>query len=70
MFVELADQIGKTSAIRRIAVRETSVSGRHGGSIQAPLEPCVHHSPIVLRVSRGTLNWAPITARDASLSDN
>ena len=37
---------GKTIAIRRIAVRETSVSQHHVGTIKDPLQPLVHHSTI------------------------
>lgn len=48
---------GKPTTIRRIAVRETSVSLHH----ERPLpKPPVHRSTIVLR----GLRWSPIMPRD------
>ena len=53
-------QTQKTTAVRRVAFRETGVS-RH---------PSDDHSTIVLRGLRETLNCPPIMPRDASLSDS
>jgi len=61
-------QTGKTTVIRLIAVQETGVSRHHGEPIEGSLKPLVHHSTIVLRNLRGSLNRAPIMQRDASLS--
>ena len=55
---------GKTTAIRRIAVRETGVSCHDEGLIMGPSD---HHSTIVLRVLRAIPNWDAIMPRDASL---
>ena len=51
----IINQAGKTSSIRRIAVRETGISRHHGVPI---------HSTIVLRGIRESLNWASITPRE------
>ena len=59
---------GKTTAIRRTAVREASVSQHHGGPIEGPLRSPVQQRTIVLRSISGTLNWALIIPRDAGLS--
>ena len=42
-------QTGKTTAIRRIAGRETGVSRHQKASLRPPLKPPVHHITIVLR---------------------
>merc|ERR1719154_577119 len=47
---------GKTTAIRRICVRETRIFRHHGGPIEGPLNPPVHHSTILLRDLREPLN--------------
>jgi len=57
------NQARKTTMTRR-----TTVSRLHDGSIEAPLKPLEHHSTMVPRGSRWTLNWTPIMPRDASLS--
>ena len=54
-----SNQAGKATAIRRIAVRETSVSRHHGGSIEGPLKPHVHYRTIVLRVIRRGASIGP-----------
>jgi len=51
----------KSTAIRRTAVRETL--GIMGDKLSAALKPLEHHSGIVTRGFRGTLNWSPITPR-------
>ena len=56
-------QIVKTTPIRRVAVREAGVSRQSrvpnwGHS----LNPSYHHSTIVLRGSRGALDWASLQA--------
>ena len=51
---------GKPTKWRRYAVREAGVSW-----FISPLKPPVHHSSIVLRGLRGSLNWARIMPRDA-----
>ena len=56
------NQARKTTMTRR-----TTVSRLHDGSIEAPLKPLEHHSTMVPRGSRWTLNWTPIMPRDASL---
>ena len=46
------------TAIRRVAVRETGIYRRHRAPIDDLLEtpPTIHHSTIVLRGLRGSLN--------------
>ena len=48
----------KKEAIRRVAVRETSISRRHRATIDDLLETpqTIHHSTIVLWGLRGALN--------------
>ena len=59
----------KTTAIRRIAVRETGVSRPHGGPIEGP--PEAPRAPQRYRVEgfKGALNYSPIMPRDARPSD-
>ena len=45
----------ETVTDRLKAVRETGVSRHHGGPIEGPLKPPVHHSTIILRGLRGYL---------------
>ena len=54
-------ETGKTTVIRRIAVRETGVSRHHEGTIAGPLKNLgsSQHS-IVKMWLRGTLNWFPL----------
>ena len=47
----------------------TSVCRHHGRIIRGPLKPPVYQSTIVLRFSRGALNWASIMPRDVILWD-
>jgi len=42
-------QTGKTTAIRRIAVRETGVSRHRGDQLKNPWNPSGHHITVVLR---------------------
>ena len=51
---------GKTTAIRCIAVRETTVSRHHGEELRPPLKFPVHHSTIILRDLRGPLIGPPL----------
>ena len=57
---------GKTTAIRRIAVRETGVSQQyHVPHRGHPLKPPVHHRPLYrIEGFNGTLNSTPIMPRD------
>ena len=50
------------TVIRLTADRETSISWIHWDPIKCPppLNPLVHHSTIVFRGLRGTLNWAQL----------
>ena len=61
---------GKTTTIRVIAVRETGVSRHHGTQLRTPMKSTVHHSSIILRSLRESLDWAPIMPRDSRLSDS
>ena len=61
-------QTGKTTAIRRVADRETGVYRHHRGPIKSPLETPAYHSAIILRYLRGALNWNPIMPKDTSLT--
>ena len=67
-------QTGKTTAIRRTTVWETSVSRHHEGPIKCPLEtsPYTSHHTIVLKglSLKGGPLFFPIMPRDASLSDS
>ena len=56
----LACQTGKTTTIRRTAVRGTGVSRRIGRPITGPLEPLKHHSTMVLRGLRGLSIGPPL----------
>ena len=51
-------------------VIETSASRHHRGPISIPLKPLEHHSTMVTRVLRTTLNWTPTVPRGTSLSDS
>ena len=63
-------QSGKTTAIRRITVRETSVSRHHGGPIGGhPETPSTSHQYRIKWFKRA-LNWAPIMPRDITPSDS
>ena len=57
-------QTGKTTAIRRIAVRETARLSASWGPNWGP--PWNHHSTIVLRGLSGALNWCSIMPRDVT----
>ena len=50
-------QTRKTTAIRRIAVRETDVSRHHEELFKDPMRP---HRTMVLESLRGYLTWLPI----------
>ena len=63
----LSVQTGKSTAIRRIGVREIGVSRHHKGPFETPLG---HHSNTTLGGLTWTFNWDPIMPRDTSLSDN
>ena len=58
--------------IRCIVVRETSVCRNYGGNnLRGLLKPPAYHSTIILRGSRGILNWALIMPRETpDLSDS
>ena len=51
-------QIGKIAAIKRLAVRETSLQRYHGGPIEGLPKPIRHHGTIVLMGLKVTLFWA------------
>ena len=54
------DQTGKTTAIRRTAVRETGASRHHWGANKSSLGiPLTSQSTILLGDLRGALNYAP-----------
>ena len=58
-------QIGKTTVIRRTAVRETGVSRYNEGTLLNHIE---HHSAMVPSGLRGALKWVPMMTSDANLS--
>ena len=41
--IPVSIQFGKTSAVRRIAFRETDASRHHGGTVEGTLEPTQHY---------------------------
>ena len=43
----IRERSGKTTAIRRVAVRETSVSRHHGDLDEGTLKPSVHYSTLL-----------------------
>ena len=51
---------GKTTPIRRIAVRETGVSRHHEGLIEGPPETPQTSEHYRIEGFKGALNWAPI----------
>ena len=64
-------QPGKTTPVRRVAVRESGVSRHHmGAQLRALLKPLDCHSTIVSRGLRRALNWSPIMPRNVSLWGN
>ena len=60
----------KFYTIKRTTTREASVYLNHRGPSDRPPEPLVISRQYVTGWFQGVLNWAPITARDASLSDD
>ena len=63
-------QTGKTTVIRRIVVRETSVSRHHRDRIEAPLKPIGLSQHYCIEGFKGDLYWSPIRPTDASLLDS
>ena len=65
------NQTGKTTAIKRIAVRETIASlCIIGPQLKAPLKPLGPSQHYDIWEFRGTFNWAPFLPKDTSLSDS
>ena len=62
-------KIETITPIRRIAVRETSIS-RHNHVYPIEDTPCEAQHSILLKSLRGALIWAPIMPRDTSFSDS
>ena len=57
----LMNQTGKTTPIRRAAVRETGASRHQGGPTEVPLPETPRTTSQHSTALRGALNWSPIT---------
>ena len=61
---------GKTTKIRRTAVRETGVSRQNRGQIGGPSETLRTSHHYVIEGTKGLINWATTVPRGSSLSNN